>query len=139
MTRHRLGTTVFVGAWLATIWAAVSVTSRAQAPQFRLLDDKIFDEVIAANEAELMRNGRQIFRFDTFGDERFWGDTLKLHQAIEGVRFGGAGPGVSPAMALAVGLKIDAQMVPNSLLTAIKAGAVDLNDPANTLALINLK
>src|SRR5439155_375904 len=52
--------------------------------------------------------GRQIFRFDTFGDEAWWGDTLKLHQAIAGARNGGVGPGVSPKTALAVGLKVDA-------------------------------
>ena len=47
--------------------------------------------------------GRQIFRFDTFGDEAWWGDTLRLHQAIAGARNGGVGAGVSPKTALAVG------------------------------------
>jgi hypothetical protein len=56
--------------------------------------------------------GRQIFRFDTFGDEGFWGDTLKLHQAIEGSQLGGVGPGVSPKTALAVGLKVDVDALP---------------------------
>lgn len=98
-----------------------------------------FDAVIAENGGELFRRGAQIFRFDTFGDERFWSDTLKLHQAIGGARFGGVGPGVSPATALAVGLKVDVDMVPHEVLDGIKAGSVDLNDPANTLALINAK
>lgn len=40
--------------------------------------------------------GRAIFRFNTFGDEAFWGDTLLLHQAIAGQALGGVGPGVSP-------------------------------------------
>ena len=48
--------------------------------------------------------GRHTFRFDTFGDEGFWGGTIRLHEAIEGGRFGGVGPGVSPRAALAVGL-----------------------------------
>src|SRR5215510_9240153 len=117
----------------------VSVTLAAQSSRFRTLDDRPFDDDIRANGGELMRHGRQIFRFDTFGDERFWGDTLKLHQAIGGVRFGGVGMGVSPATALAVGLKVDSAMVPSSLLAGIAAGTVDLNDPGNTLALINLK
>jgi len=130
---------LIVGACIATIATATFVTARAQAPRFRTQDAKAFDDAIGANSAELMARGRQVFRFDTFGDERFWGDTLKLHQAIEGVRFGGVGFGVGPATALAVGLKVDAEMVPNSLLARIKSGAVDLNDPANTLALINLK
>jgi len=80
--------------------------------------------------------GRQIFRFDTFGDEAFWGDTLKLHQAIAGAAHGGVGAGVSPAQALAVGLKVDVRSVPEPVLAALRAGTLDLNDPGNTLALL---
>ena len=80
--------------------------------------------------------GRQIFRFDTFGDEAFWGDTIKLHQAIQGARFGGVGPGVSPKAALAVGLKVDVDALPRAVVDGLKAGKIDLNDPANTLALL---
>jgi hypothetical protein len=98
-----------------------------------------FDETIGLNEAELMRSGRQIFRFDTFGDERFWSDTLKLHQAIGGGALGGVGNGVSPATALAVGLKIDVDMLPRAILSGIANHAIDLNDAANTLALIDTK
>jgi len=98
-----------------------------------------FDRAIIEHAEELFRDGAQIFRYDTFGDERFWGDTLKLHQAIAGARFGGVGPGVSPATALAVGLKVDVDNVPAAVLDGIKAGTVDLNDPANTLALLDAK
>ena len=84
-----------------------------------------------------MRSGRQIFRFDTFGDERFWSDALKLHQAIAGAKLGGVGNGVSPATAFAVGLKLDVDMVPRTILSAIANRAIDLNDPANTVALID--
>ncbi len=82
--------------------------------------------------------GRQIFRFDTFGDEAFWGDTIRLHQAIEGTRFGGVGPGVSPKTALAVGLKVDVDALPSDLIASLEKGQVDLNDPATTLALLKL-
>jgi hypothetical protein len=98
-----------------------------------------FDATIEQNHDDLFALGRQVFRDDTFGDERFWSDTLKLHQAIGGARFGGTGPGVSPATALAVGLKLDVDLVPRSVLSAIKNRTIDLNDPANTLALINAK
>lgn len=81
-------------------------------------------------------NGRKIFRFDTFGDEAFWGDTIKLHQAIQGSRFGGTGPGVSPKAALEAGLKVDVDAVPADVAAGIANGTVDLNDPANTLALL---
>jgi cytochrome c5 len=86
----------------------------------------------------LLDEGRQTFRFDTFGDEAFWGGTLKLHQAIEGARFGGVGSGVSPKTALAVGLKVDADALPEDLRAGIKAGQVNLDDPAVTLALMKL-
>ncbi len=86
----------------------------------------------------LIEEGQQIFRFDTFGDEAFWGDTLHLHQAIEGVKLGGVGDGVSPKTALAVGLKVDMDALPADLAASISAGKVDLTDPATTLALLRL-
>jgi len=82
--------------------------------------------------------GRRIFRFDTFGDEAFWGDTLKLHQAIQGTRFGGVGAGVSPRAALAVGLKVDVDALPQTLIDNLRKGQVNLDDPATTLALLQL-
>lgn len=92
----------------------------------------------ASQSINLIAEGKQIFRYDTFGDEDFWGGQLQLHQAIEGAQFGGVGPGVSPATALAVGLKVDANALPNSLKKDLKRGNVDLNDPAVTLALLKL-
>src|SRR5437016_3114281 len=97
-----------------------------------------FDNVIRKNAGELVEQGRQIFRFDTFGDEEFWGNTLKLHRAIAGSRFGGIGPGVSPLTALAVGLTVDSEALPADLVESISSGRLDLADPANTLALLRL-
>jgi hypothetical protein len=57
-----------------------------------------------ANAQRMLAEGKQTFRFDTFGDEAFWSDALQLHRAIAGANNGGVGPGVSPATALAVGL-----------------------------------
>src|SRR5215207_255897 len=92
----------------------------------------------AKQAANLIAEGKQIFRFDTFGDEDFWGGQLQLHQAIQGEQFGGVGPGVSPSTALAVGLKVDVEALPKSLQRQLKQGKVDLNDPAVTLALLKL-
>jgi cytochrome c2 len=97
-----------------------------------------FDDVDRNDAERMMKEGQETFRFDTFGDEAFWGDTLKLHQAIEGAKLGGVGPGVSPATALAVGLKVDVDALPLSLIAALKQGKVDLNSPATTLALLKL-
>jgi hypothetical protein len=97
-----------------------------------------FDRIIAANNQKTISEGRQIFRYDTFGDEAFWGDTLKLHQAIAGSKNGGVGGGVSPKTALAVGLKVDADALPPGVVQGIKSGAISLDDPASTLALLQL-
>jgi hypothetical protein len=94
---------------------------------------------VDSQAAKLVRDGRQIFRFDTFGDQAFWGDSLQLHRAIEGDKLGGVGPGVSPKTALAVGLKVDSDALPDDLKQALQQGKVDLDDPAVTLALLKLK
>ncbi|HLW59696.1 MAG TPA: hypothetical protein VKV57_07190 [bacterium] len=97
-----------------------------------------FDRVISQNAQRMIEEGRRTFRYDTFGDEAWFGDTLKLHQAIEGAKHGGVGPGVSPKTALAVGLKVDMDALPPALVAQVKAGKVDLDDPATTLALLKL-
>lgn len=94
---------------------------------------------IANNAIGMINSGRKIFRFDTFGDEAFWGGQMRLHQAIEGARFGGIGFGLSPRMALALGLKVDSGAIPPDVATAIKAGKVNLDDPAVTLMLLKLR
>jgi hypothetical protein len=90
------------------------------------------------NAADKVTRGRTVFRSDTFGDEAFWGDTLKLHQAIEGARLGGVGAGVGPRAALGVGLKVDVDALPRSLEQQLEQGRVNLDDPATTLALLKL-
>ena len=88
--------------------------------------------------AQQIAKGRSTFRFDTFGDEDFWGGALGLHKAIAGAANGGVGPGLSPKAALALGLKVDARALPPSLVGQIRAGKVNLDDPAVTLALLKL-
>jgi hypothetical protein len=74
--------------------------------------------------------GKEIFRFDTFGDEKYWTDTLRMHEVIQG--------GVSPNAALGVGLKVDLAALPQAVRDAIAAGQVDLDDPATTVTLLKL-
>ena len=110
----------------ASGWA--SQESERHNPQSRVFSDS----------RKMIVEGRETFRFDTFGDEAFWGDILGLHDAIAGKDNGGVGDGVSPNTALAVGLKVDKQALPRSLKRKIKQGRVDLDDPATTLALLKL-
>jgi mono/diheme cytochrome c family protein len=75
------------------------------------------------------REGRDIFRYDTFGDEQLWTDVLRMHEVI---------PSVDPATALAVGLKVDVEALPEAVIDALRAGQVDLKNPSVTLELIRL-
>ncbi len=87
---------------------------------------------------QMIEEGRRTFRFDTFGDEEFWGDTLQLHRAISGDANGGVGAGLSPEAALKLGLKVDVEALPPALLTQLSKHQVDLRDPRTTLALLEL-
>jgi len=81
-------------------------------------------------EPQNVTEGQQIFRYSTFGDEKFWTDTLHMNKVIEEV--------VSPAVALSVGLKVDAEALPPAVVAAIQQNLVDLNDPATTALLLKL-
>ena len=85
--------------------------------------------VLAVSQAQSTSNGKSIFRFDTFGDEQLWTDTLQMQHVIKNV---------SPATALSVGLKVDSEALPPAVINAIKANQVNLNDPAVTLLLLKL-
>jgi hypothetical protein len=82
---------------------------------------------IRANAELMIDQGQQTFRFDTFGDEAFWGGMLGLHQSVAQL---------SPTQALGLGLKVDSEALPPSTLNALRHGRLDLSDPAVTLALL---
>ncbi|MFC5523838.1 c-type cytochrome [Polaromonas jejuensis] len=84
----------------------------------------------AAEQAALVAQGQQIFRFDTFGDEAQWTDTLRMHEVISAA--------VDPVTALSVGLKVDAEALPAAVVAGIQNGTVDLKSPATTVALLKL-
>src|SRR4051812_12005230 len=116
-------------------------------------DHQLRVDGVLGSAARMIAEGRHTFRFDTFGDEAFWGDTLKLHNAIKGVKLGGVGPGVSPKTALSVGLKVDVQALLRDAVTHVgeqgkrslrnrglaALSHVDLDDPATTVALLRAK
>jgi hypothetical protein len=79
---------------------------------------------------DLVAEGKQVFRYDTFGDEAKWTDTLRMHEVISAA--------VDPTTALSVGLKVDADALPQSVKDGIAAGTVDLKSPTTTLALLKL-
>jgi len=97
-----------------------------------------YDEQVTQNAERMLREGKETFRFATFGDEEFWGKTLRLHEAIKGSKLGGVGPGLSPKAALSLGLKVDSEALPSSLIEELKEGQVDLSDPATTIELLKL-
>ncbi len=83
-----------------------------------------------AQDPALVEQGKQIFRFDTFGDEAKWTDTLRLHEVISAA--------VDPVTALSVGLKVDSDALPASVVQGIQNGSIDLESPATTIALLKL-
>jgi len=86
----------------------------------------------------LVAQGKEIFRFDDFGDKDFWSGLLHIDKAIAGVNNGGFGTGVSPLAALAIGLKVDVDALPAEVRAGITSGVINLNDPATTIALLKL-
>ncbi|MGN6164897.1 MAG: hypothetical protein ACTHOF_10190 [Flavisolibacter sp.] len=90
------------------------------------------------DDPALIAEGKNVFRFDSFGDEDFWSGVLHLDKAIAGAANGGYGLGVSPKTALAVGLKVDAEALPPGIVAGISNGSINLNDPATTVALLKL-
>jgi len=81
-------------------------------------------------QTTMIEEGQQVFRYDTFGSEAFWGDTLRLHEAVAKL---------PPAKALELGLKVDSDALPAQVIEQLKAGKLDLNDPAVTLTLLGLE
>ena len=84
----------------------------------------------AVDDTALAAQGQQIFRYETFGDEAQWTDTLRMHEVIAAA--------VDPTTALSVGLKVDAEALPQSVVDGIRNGSVDLKSPATTVALLKL-
>jgi hypothetical protein len=113
---------------LAAVWLATTAAA-TDLPRSVSVERHVLDEV---------RDGRDTFRYSTFGDEAFWGDGIGLHLAIAGAANGGVGAGVSPAAALAAGLKVDLAALPRSVQRDIARGKVNLNNPAVTLELLKL-
>jgi hypothetical protein len=110
--------------------------SSAALPAVAQTSGKDFDAAAAEQARRYLQEGRETFRHDTFGSEDFWGGRLKLHAAIAGGEHGGAGPGLSPQQALALGLKVDVNAIPGDVAEALGRGEVDLADPASTLLLL---
>ncbi|MEK7773838.1 MAG: hypothetical protein AAB307_05775, partial [Deltaproteobacteria bacterium] len=78
------------------------------------------EDTVSNYSRRMIEEGRETFRYETFGSEYFWGDALRLHEAIAGEKNNGAGPGLSPRAALDAGLKIDAVKVRGGLLRTLK-------------------
>jgi len=119
-----LGAAIAVSVALFT--AGITLLLSAELPRETLTP---FDLLIRKNGQQQIEDGRQTFRFDTFGDEDFWGGQLRLHEALAKV---------TPREALALGLKVSARALPPDLVAAVRLGKVNLDDPAVTATLLKL-
>jgi mono/diheme cytochrome c family protein len=85
---------------------------------------------LSQDDPAVIAAGKDIFRFDTFGDETFWTDTLRMHEVIRSA--------VDPTTALSVGLKVDTDSLPPAVVAGIQNGSISLTSPATTVALLKL-
>ena len=131
-------TAIFTGIVLFVICASQLIQCSSPSDSKAPAAVKETDDATTANANNMLAEGRQIFRFETFGDETYWTDALQLNKAIAGEKNGGVGAGLSPNAALAAGLKVDMDVIPADVAAAIKAGKVNLDDPAVTLTLLQL-
>jgi mono/diheme cytochrome c family protein len=122
--------------------AAAAIIAGSLNPRAMAQDDdavqRLRRDPVAQAAARAFVEGQETFRFDTFGSEAFWGDQLRLHEAIAGAANGGVGDGVSPRTALSVGLKVDVDRLPQRLRQQLRRGEVNVDDPATTVALLKL-
>ena len=98
--------------------------------------DEVYQPI--GKDAKLIAEGKETFRHNTFGGEGFWTGILHLDKAVLGSENGGYGGGVSPSTALAVGLKVDSEMLPAGVVQGIEAGTISLKDPKTSVALLKL-
>ncbi|WP_373414710.1 hypothetical protein [Ensifer aridi] len=131
MQRRGRNTVLFLSFLLSTAFIPAAAQMSKKAPS-----GKNFDAAVADQAKRFLEEGRETFRFDTFGSEDFWGGKLKLHEAIAGEKAGGVGPGLSPEKALELGLKVDVNAIPKEVADALNKGEVDLKDPGSTLVLL---
>jgi hypothetical protein len=126
--RRRLGFSLLGAAGLAT--AAIALACEDEAGLMKPSAPGSGAHAEGPLNPALVARGRTIFRFDTYGNETFWTDSLGLHQVIQ--------TSVSPNLALQVGLKVDVDALPPAVRAGLRAGTVDLDDPATTVALLKL-
>jgi hypothetical protein len=116
-----------IGATSAVFLVAIALVMSGLVPSIEARRDDASSDFHDGHDQR--QQGQSIFRYDTFGDEQLWTDTLRMHEAIATV---------DPATALAVGLKVDVDALPRTLVAALRAGRVDLTSPAVTLELLRL-
>jgi hypothetical protein len=123
------------GTYAVQVSSANNVSGTALIEIYDVDQDPAKDVTRVAGDA-MIETGKRIFRYDTFGDEAFWGGQLRLHETILGANLGGTGPGLSARQALALGLKVDVDKVPPAVVEALQKGQVDLDKPDATAALL---
>jgi cytochrome c5 len=123
MQRIRIATFVFIAITAGAILSGCGNSSTANSKSVQPVGaNQPAPEPVSAG---LITEGKQTFRFDTFGDEQLWTTTLGLHQVVE--------KKVDPTTALQIGLKVDADVLPPGILEK-----VDLKSPATTVALLKM-
>jgi hypothetical protein len=120
-----------------TILVQCSTQPKLRARADRSGDPDDFNDAIRKSADDLMDKGKAVFRYETFGDEVFWTDKLQLHKVLVDKKHGGIGDGITPKDALALGLRVDLQLLPGFLKKKIQEGKF-LDDPWVTKELLKI-
>ena len=135
--RTAVATFAFLAALAFLVACLQGLKTTPQNPAVESEQTKVAYDARVENYAEkLLNDGREIFRYDSFGSEDFWGGKLRLHEAVAGEQEGGIGPGLTPKKALELGLKVDVGKLPKILSEAIQEGNVSLESSETTVALL---
>lgn len=114
----------------ADVTCTATITTEARDAFGVALASNVIWSFATTFDAAMVEQGKQIFRFETFGDETQWSDTLRMHEVIRSA--------VDPTTALSVGLKVDAEALPVEVVAGVQDGSISLTSPATTVALLKL-
>lgn len=127
-----------VAALLATVAACAREDGPALTPAFAEADGPADQGMPLPQEMGDASLGREVFRFETFGNEGFWTDAVRLPAGMMAAK-------VTPLQALQLGLQVDADMVDPETKAKLAADlqadptgrtSALLNDPAVTTKLV---
>ncbi|MDQ3013021.1 MAG: hypothetical protein M3X11_20215 [Acidobacteriota bacterium] len=128
---------LLIGAFIALAGYAATISGSSQ-NRMTPSDGPANAGTPAARQDGNAASGREVFRFETFGNEGFWTDAVRLPKGVKDAK-------VTPVQALKLGLMVDVEALDAATQQAVAAelktdlsakNAPMLNDPKTTMKLL---